>query len=338
MSKKVALLLASLTLAYGARPASAQGATDDRQRANHSALEAAPPEIDHTPLKCVRVKENPLVKAGVTASAEIERSRVYFKAHQFPDWYYVDMRSIEVPNFLARLPQPLPETMQVDYYVQALDVTLRTSRTEEYGPAVTRGKCRRDVKLPKGFDEGIVVGATKEGQPPIPPGFSAVGIVAFVTAAGVTSALTAPSGAATGGGLSKTALIAAGGAAAGGIGIAALSGGEDEPECSAQMLVAMAYQECAECAGQRFYAPDDDTFCVDLAQMGESGRCIAYCIRGVCQGAGVCNGFFVRSDGAEMPCAQHPCATGQVPNSFFDMQSAMLSCIMQWHSFCGITP
>jgi hypothetical protein len=337
MSGKVARLLVSLALASGAWPASPQDASHDRKRTKSSAPET-PPTIDHEPLKCVRVKEHPLVKADVTASAEIERSRVYFKAHQFPDWYYVDMRSIEVSDYLARLPRPLPHTKQVDYYVQALDVTLRTSRTEEYGPEVTRGKCRRDVKLPKDFDEGIVVGATREGQSPIPPGFSPVGIVAFITVAGVTSAVTTPSSAAAGSGLSKTTLIMAGGAVAGGVGIAALSGGDDEPECSAQMLVTMAYQECVECAGQRFYALDDDTFCVDTASWSEQGNCIAYCIRGVCQEAGVCSGFFVRGDGAELPCAQHPCATGQVPSFFLDLQSAMLSCVMQWRSFCGINP
>jgi hypothetical protein len=209
-----------------------------------STAAATPPAIAHAPLRCVRAQENPLVKAGVTAQASIQTNRVYFKAHQHPDWYYIDMKALEVPDYLALLPQPLPATKQIDYYVQALDVKLQTSRTDQYEPKVTRGACRRGFFLPSGFDKGIVIGATKAGQSPIPPGFSKAGIVAFVTIAGVKiigSALTSGAAAggaggstavATGGGISKGVLIGgavAAGGAAGGVALA-LNKGETKDE------------------------------------------------------------------------------------------------------------
>jgi hypothetical protein len=187
----------------------------------------------------------------------VQKSRVYFKAHQFPDWYYVEMETQQMPNYLGVLPKPLPGTAKVDYYVYALDGQLQTTQTAEYDPAVEKA-CRRDpaaAALQK--EPRITLYGTREGQLPIPPGFDKAGIVAFVTVAGATiagaalaggsstaagaaastagSAGTAgggsgtaagSSGAASGGGMSagKIGLIV-GGIAAAGLGVAAAAGG-----------------------------------------------------------------------------------------------------------------
>ncbi|HXY40328.1 MAG TPA: SH3 domain-containing protein, partial [Vicinamibacteria bacterium] len=161
----------------------------------------SPPAIEHAPLACLRPDENPQVFAGVTAAADLRRTRVYFKAHQYPDWYYVEMTSTAPPHFDAVLPQPLPGTLKIDYYLQALDANLETAQTEQYEPQVTKDGCR---KKPLGVlaaaASHIVVVGTKDGQPPIPPGFSAKGIVSFVTAGGATVTGAALAGGGAGGG------------------------------------------------------------------------------------------------------------------------------------------
>lgn len=212
------------------------------------------PSIDHSPLKCMEENLFPEVRAGVQSPAAIQKSRVYFKAHQFPDWYYVEMATAQVPNYLGTLPKPLPGTAKVDYYVYALDGQLQTTQTSEYGPDVSKA-CRRDpAAAAPAKDPSITLYGTKEGQAAIPPGFDKAGIVAFVTvagamiagaalaggsaaAAGAASAGAAGAGSssaagaaagsgAAGGGMSGTTIaLIAGGVAAAGLGVAAAAGG-----------------------------------------------------------------------------------------------------------------
>jgi hypothetical protein len=248
MMKTVVSLLAGVVILSGGSEVLAQSPRgSSRTKTSRLKAETAPPAIEHVPLRCVKERENPIVKAGVVAKAELQKNRVYFKAHQHPDWYYVDMRALKTPDYAALLPQPLAGTRQIDYYVQALDVTLQASRTDEYGPEVTRSACRRDVVLPKDFDRGIVIGGTKAGQPSTPPGFSKAGIVAFITVAGVkivgaalssgaataaTETAAASAGATTGGGVS-TGVLVGGGVAAGSaavLGVVLATGGEGKKE------------------------------------------------------------------------------------------------------------
>jgi len=145
------------------------------------------PAIGHSPLKCIEEDEHPHVRAAI-APGPVERRRVYFKAHQYPDWYYIEMEEAELPNHLGILPKPLPGTSQVDYYLYALDAQLQTAQSPEYGPDVER-TCRRDPGAwlpPRLTSPSITVYGTAAGQRPIPPGFAATGIVAFVSAAGET--------------------------------------------------------------------------------------------------------------------------------------------------------
>jgi len=116
-----------------------------------------------------------VVVADVTAPAKVQKSRVYFKAHQFPDWYYIDMKAANRPHYQALLPQPLPETQKVDYYIHALEHHAPDHRTDQYEPAVSKGGCRRNERAAAAEVDAqeanqIVIGGTREGQPPIPPG------------------------------------------------------------------------------------------------------------------------------------------------------------------------
>lgn len=219
---------------------------------------ATGPSIDHSPLKCLEENLFPEVRAAVQSPASVQKSRVYFKAHQYPDWYYVEMGSDQVPNYLGVLPKPLPGTAKVDYYVYALDSQLQTTQTSEYDPDVSKA-CRRDAAgaVPR-KDPRITLYGTKEGQAPIPPGFNKAGIVAFVTVAGAmiagaalagggaaaagaaagagatgsgSGAAVGGAGAAAGGGMSAATIgLIAGGVVAAGVGVAAAAGGGGEPD------------------------------------------------------------------------------------------------------------
>jgi hypothetical protein len=186
-----------------------------------AAESAGPPQISHDPLRCVQAAQFPRVDAGVASTTSLRHTRVYFKAHQHPDWYFVEMRGLDQGQYLALLPQPLPETRQLDYYVHALDVQAQTSQTDTYEPDVAKGRCPlgREV-APWSGPVAIVLFATRAGQSPIPPGFAAQGITAFVTEAGTTLSGSALGGEAPGAG---GATGAAGGAVV--AGAAASAGG-----------------------------------------------------------------------------------------------------------------
>jgi hypothetical protein len=191
--------------------------------------------IEHTPIACLEPSLFPEVGAGITSRASVQHSRVYFKAHQYPDWYYVQMAAAEMPKYQALLPRPLPGTQRVDYYIYAVDSQVQISRTDEYDPEVAKKTCQRvrgvgTTRVPR-----ITLHGTREGQPAVPPGFDKEGIVAFVTVAGLTlsgSALTGSGGTAVagasggtgGGGLSTGAILGltGGAVAAGTVGAVAL--------------------------------------------------------------------------------------------------------------------
>jgi hypothetical protein len=118
---------------------------------SEASQETQAPTIDHRALECIEAKNNPLVEASITASRSVEKTRVFFKSHEYPDWYFVEMKTTEVPAYLGVLPQPLPETRQVDYYLEALDSMFLSARTVEHGPTVSETECERRA-APASYD------------------------------------------------------------------------------------------------------------------------------------------------------------------------------------------
>jgi hypothetical protein len=142
---------------------------------------ASGPIIEHSELECLNHDEFPQVDSVIRPGDQVEVSRVYFRSDKYPDFYYV----------------------------------FNTAQTEEHDPEVTDDSCRRD---PAGYYEGtpeIVVGATTAGATAVPPGFQALGITGFISAAGVTTAAAAAAagGAAAGAGLSTGLVLVVTGAA-----------------------------------------------------------------------------------------------------------------------------
>lgn len=179
-------------------------------------------QIDHDQLECLQHDQFPLVDSAVRPGPEVAVCRVYFRSDKYPDFYYVEATEIpETPeDFRAILPKPSPETERVIYYVEAVSDEYEIFQTEEADPPVVDDACRRD---PGGYYVGdnpnIVVGATTAGAAAVPPGFQALGITGFISAAGVTSAVTAAAaagGAAAAGSISTGLIVVVSGAAVAG--------------------------------------------------------------------------------------------------------------------------
>ncbi len=56
---------------------------------------AAPLTIQHEPLACLDAGKFPFIEAQVDATTGIQSARVYFKAHEELEWYYVEMEASE---------------------------------------------------------------------------------------------------------------------------------------------------------------------------------------------------------------------------------------------------
>jgi hypothetical protein len=177
------------------------------------------PVIGHQADECWPEDQFPELAAGIQPGEEILTAKVYFRSDKYPDFYYVQMTiKPSAENFLAILPKPGPETDRVIYYLEAIDTTFNGVRTEEYDPEVEDPCKRRAPAAYTGADPGIIVGATKAGAAAIPPGFQAVGIVGFITAAGVSTGV--------GGGLGIGTAVAIAGVAAAAGGAVIVAGGE----------------------------------------------------------------------------------------------------------------
>ena len=195
------------------------------------------PTIDHEPLECLPGDEFPMLNTEIEPSANVKLARLFFRAAQHPDLYFVDMSiSPEDGKFYGVLPKASAETKSIHYYLEAIDRAFDSVRTEEFVAVLdTADECRRRAPIAwfAGSDPGIVVNAVSPGAYAIPAGFQAVGISAFVSSAGiVTSAAAAAAGGAVGGGLATSGVllvVGAGAAATGGLVLSATSDDEASP-------------------------------------------------------------------------------------------------------------
>jgi hypothetical protein len=209
--------------------------------------------IEHDPLGCVTSTIRPVVDSKMLPGEELSKGYVYFRKTGTPYFYYVRTSGV-VPDQRAKLPRPLPETKNVDYYVQATDRAAMSRKTKDFFPPVTPpDQCSATGTPMAPAEEGLTIGLTDPKAPPIPEGFnkddiakiilvtgavvtlavalSTSGGAAAGTAAGAATAGSAgggsggaaagagAGGAAGGGGISSTALIVGGVAVAAGVGI-----------------------------------------------------------------------------------------------------------------------
>jgi hypothetical protein len=187
--------------------------------------------IQHDGVRCVLADRFPVLEASFEPADAVARARVLFRAAGSGDWYYVEMKQ-DQDVFRGILPKPLKTTPRIEYYIDALDRSLGQARTQDYSAAVVQpGQCAPSLRIAAATSSAKVpLGSLSPGAP-LPPGFSAAGIVSFAaggtaTAGGATG--NAVAGAATsGGGLSTTTLVAVVGAAAVAGGVALASSSDD---------------------------------------------------------------------------------------------------------------
>ena len=195
------------------------------------AREAQILDIGHEGRECLARDRYPQLSTDVSPHQDVRFSRVYFRAAQHSDFYYVDMRDTG-GDFQAVLPKPSPETTQIVYYMEAINLTFDGYQSSEFMPRIVFGEdCneRDPGAYFTGGDPGIVVGSVVQGAATLPPGFLPQGIGTFITASG--SVVSASAGAAAAGGgsflTSTTGLILIVSAGAATV-IGVNAGGEDE--------------------------------------------------------------------------------------------------------------
>jgi hypothetical protein len=179
--------------------------------------------IDHAQVGCVVASGYPQFEARFDPSAEVARARLYFRASNTPNWYYVEMAP-QAAAWRGTILKPRPDLERIDYYIEVTDRSFGLARTAEYAPRVARskGECGPDDLLATLLPRAeVVVKGVAAAAPALPAGFAAQGLVSTVAGAAVV-------GAAAGG--VSAAVIAGGVAVAGGAAaVIATTGGSDEP-------------------------------------------------------------------------------------------------------------
>jgi hypothetical protein len=149
-------------------------------QAPSTAAPAAPEAttINHDPIGCFIAGQFPIVDAGIEPAAEVARARVYFKAAQSSDWFYIEMVT-EEGKFLGKMPRPQLAASPIHYYIQATTTTFGESQTPEIEALVVAEEkdCPGDKKVAALWPGGPVqVFSAATGAAIAPAGFAAGGL------------------------------------------------------------------------------------------------------------------------------------------------------------------
>jgi PKD domain len=188
---------------------------------------AVGPRILHDGLKCIVAGRHPVIEALVEPANDLVTVKAYFRAEFSPAFYFVEM-SRQGDRFRGVLPKPSRDVPSMVYYLEAVDSTFNSLRTEEFHPRIAAElqDCDNDGP-PAAYLEGpanITVGTTGPG-PNFPGGFLTDGIVATISAAGRAAA--------AGGGVGSSTLLAIGAAAGGAVGVGIVVGKGGDPTATA---------------------------------------------------------------------------------------------------------
>lgn len=193
---------------------------------------AAAAQIQHQPIGCVVAGRFPRFEANFTPDEALARARVVFRPAGGKHWYAVAMTR-EAGKLAGLLPKPKKSLESLDYYIEATDTAMASTRTPDQVARVAAGAgACSNAPVTSAVALAKVTLEVPAGAPSVPPGFSANGIVpstagAAGAAAGATAG-TAAVGAAAGGGIGAGVIIGAGAVVAGGAALAATAGGGDE--------------------------------------------------------------------------------------------------------------
>ncbi len=134
--------------------------------------------INHDAIGCFIAGEFPLIEAGIQPASSVARARVYFRAAQGGDWFFVEMTSQE-GQFSGKLPRPKIEASPISYYVQATTTEFGEAQTPENAAIVVpeASQCPQDKKVAAIGPPGPVqVFSAASGSIITPAGFAAGGL------------------------------------------------------------------------------------------------------------------------------------------------------------------
>ena len=140
--------------------------------------------ISHEPLTCIPVDASARVSAGMTASEAVSSARVYFRPEGVASDYFVEMRRANGDTWVGFLPSAAsPETV-VAYRIVVKDAEGRAQWT---APVRVQASATCPVRMSdedRRMSKNLVLGLTTAGQPVVPAGFTAMGIVARISPEG----------------------------------------------------------------------------------------------------------------------------------------------------------
>ena len=140
--------------------------------------------ISHEPLTCIPVDASARVAAGTAASEAVSSARVYFRPEGVASDYFVEMRRGTGDNWVGFLPSAASADTVITYRVEMKDADGRARRT---APTRVQASASCPVRMSdedRRMSKNLVLGLTAAGQPVVPAGFSAAGIVARISPEG----------------------------------------------------------------------------------------------------------------------------------------------------------
>src|SRR3954452_1200998 len=137
---------------------------------------AAPIAIHDEAVGCVPAGRFASLTARLEPADQVSRARLAFRASGNPTWSFVPMKP-EGSVYRGVLPQPLGDTTQIDYYIEATSLdTTPTRSTEHTATVADHAVCEK-----KGLASAAAVETASitldGGATGVPAGFAATGIV-----------------------------------------------------------------------------------------------------------------------------------------------------------------
>ena len=140
--------------------------------------------ISHEPLMCIPVDSSARVAAGTAASEAVSSARVYFRPEGVASDYFIEMRRGTGDNWVGFLPSAASEDTVITYRVEMKDSEGRARRTAPVRVQASASCPVRRSDDDRRMSKNLVLGLTAAGQPVVPAGFTAAGIVARISPEG----------------------------------------------------------------------------------------------------------------------------------------------------------
>ena len=160
--------------------------------------------ISHETLTCIPVDSSARVAASTSAAEAVSSARVYFRPEGAASDYFVEMRRGTGDNWVGFLPAAASTETTILYRVEMKDADGLARRT---APARVKASASCPVRMSdedRRMSKNLVLGLTAAGQPVVPAGFTAAGIVARISPEGDLQTL-APGSVAAAGAMSPVA-------------------------------------------------------------------------------------------------------------------------------------